>query len=38
MGGRNQNKRHITDNLENINLELAHTLYIVGMSRLRRSN
>ena len=37
MGGRNQNKRHITDSLENINLELAHTLYIVGMSPTLRS-
>ena len=30
MGGKNPNKRHITNSLENINLELAHTLYIVG--------
>ena len=27
MAGKNPNKRHITNSLENINLELAHTLY-----------
>ena len=33
MGGRNENKRLISDSIENINLELAHTPYIVGMER-----